>query len=200
MRSYAATEGGLESSSSVDWGAIASDQGNSTHRLCDPLCLSGGESGHGIGTGGHVSVCRARILSSAESGGLGLEWRDLKHGTLAVAEDVRFIKEVRGWMRKLGKWQLQRSSCFTLVQVFAGLGRANTTAALVGARLSLYQPSWAASKRCVAGPYILFDCHVTWTTAGDGNRVPKVRTETLPAPLPFPPMHQRRLCSPSRVR
>jgi len=104
-------------------------------------------------THGHVSVDRRKVLSpptvgvgssssssgvSSDSDGLGLRWADVPTGGQAFGEDVRFLKSI-----------------------LSSLGRDNSTLAVVGANLTLYSPSWGASKRCVVGPKILFDCRVT---------------------------------------
>ena len=50
--------------------------------------------------------------------------------------------------------------CIILCVVVLPLGNGNRLK-VVGANLTLYLPSWSASKRCVIGPRILFDCRVT---------------------------------------
>jgi len=61
-------------------------------------------------------------------------------------------------------------NCIRFVKsVLKALGRSNTTAALLSAKLTLYQPSWASNKRCVLGPHILFDCKVTFGLINNFN-------------------------------
>ena len=70
---------------------------------------------------GHVSVRRSAVLLPP----LSKQWIDVPTGGQKFGEDIRFVKSV-----------------------ISSLGRADSTLVLVGANLTLYQPSWGASKRC----------------------------------------------------
>ena len=92
---------------------------------------------------GHVSVDRALVL-----GAWGLRWKDVPTGGQAFGEDVRFVGGA-----------------------LARAGRRDDAAAVLAANLTLYQPSWGASKRCVVGPRVLFDCRVTASSSGGAGSV-----------------------------
>ena len=86
------------------------------------------EVGQGAAQHGHVSVDRRRVLEE-----YGLRWEDVPTGGQHFGEDIRFVKAV----------------------IRCG-GRRNDSVAVVAANLTLYQPSWAAEKRCVVGQRILY--------------------------------------------
>ena len=108
---------------------------------------------------GHVSVDRALVL-----GAWGLRWKDVPTGGQAFGEDVRFVGGV-----------------------LARAGRRDDAAAVLAANLTLYQPSWGASKRCIVGPRILFDCRVTARGAGsDSSTMQQVEFSSYDAVLNCP--------------
>jgi len=89
-------------------------------------------------THGHVSVRRREVWLDPRAYGGPFRWEDTPTGGQAFGEDVRLVK-----------------------RIVRALGPRDSTAALVGANLTLWEPSWAASKHCVLGPHVLFDCHVS---------------------------------------